>query len=323
MTQLRPLGKSDIKLSPLGLGCWQFSKGNNPIGKYWSTLEDEDMKAIIQTSLDGGINWFDTAEIYGKGESERTLASTLDKLDVPFEDALIATKWWPLMRKAESITQTIHARMDALNQRPISLYQVHQPFSLSSVQRQMEEMASLIDKGLIQSVGVSNFSAKAMREAHAVLESYGIPLVSNQVKYSLLDRSIEKNGVLDAAKELGISIIAYSPLEQGLLTGKYHDDQELFKSLSGPRKYMGKYKGKQLEKTRSLIELMRDLASKYNVTISQVALNWMIHYHGETVFVIPGASKVKHAKENVGAMSFKLSDTELLQLSDEAWRVGK
>lgn len=320
-TNKRKLGSSDLKLSPIGLGCWQFSKGSNTIGKYWDSVEDTEMKDIIQASLTGGINWFDTAEIYGKGASERGLANVLDELNISFEEAKIATKWWPAMRNARHLVKSIETRKDALNQRPIELYQIHQPLSLSSVEKQMEAMSVLKEKNHIKYIGVSNFSEKAMRKAHAALEENKLPLVSNQVKYSLLDRRIESNGFMNAAKELKVAVIAYSPLEQGLLTGKFHDNPQLIQSSSGPRKWMNKFKGKGLEKTAPLIGVLNKYAEKYEVTVSQVVLNWMIHFHEENMFVIPGASKKKQAVENAGAMSFKLTEEELEDISGVSWKV--
>jgi len=125
---LRNLGKSDIKITPIGLGCWQFSKKGNLAGKFWPSLEDELILDIIRISLEGGINWFDTAEVYGKGASEKILAKSLVSLGKKPGDVLIATKWWPMFRWASNITKTIDVRLACLNPFPIDLYQVHQPY---------------------------------------------------------------------------------------------------------------------------------------------------------------------------------------------------
>ena len=316
----RAIGQTDLKLSPLGLGCWQFSNGTGIVGRYWATMEDSTVKKIIQTSLDGGINWFDTAEVYGRGQSEETLAAMLDELNISPEDAHIATKWWPLFRSASSITNTIGTRQEKLNHRPIDLYQVHQPHSFSSVDKEMDQMVKLVEEKKINYVGVSNFSEDAMRKAHGRLQEYGLNLTSNQVRYSLLDRRIEKNGVLNAAKELGISLIAYSPLEQGILSGKFHNDPSLVQK-SGMRKYLGRFKPNGLAKSYPLILKLEELAKKYEVSASQIALNWVITYHGETIFAIPGASKPHHAEENIGAMNFELSREELEELSRISWEI--
>jgi aryl-alcohol dehydrogenase-like predicted oxidoreductase len=215
------------------------------------------------------------------------------------------------------MSKTIHVRIDALAPYPIDLYQVHNPWSFSNEKSEMDVMAELRDRKLIKYIGVSNFTAQKMRYAWEILDKKGIPLVSNQVRYNLLDRKIETNGVMDVAKELGISIIAYSPLAQGLCTGKFHDNPELLKNI-GLRKYTSLFKPEGLEKSRPVVTLVKEIALKYNVTSSQVALNWLIHYHGSTVVAIPGATKEIHIKENTGAMSFRLSDEDMVKLDKES-----
>ena len=324
----RLLGQSDLSVSPLGLGCWQFSRGSGMVGRYWSNLNEDDILNIVRVSLEGGMNWVDTAEIYGGGKSEQALAHVLDllKSEQPASDTftpLIATKWWPLFRTAKSITSTIDERIQCLGGRSIDLYQIHQPFSLSSIASEMEAMAGLVKAGKIRYVGVSNYSAKQMVQAHKLLQKYGLTLVSNQVKYNLLHRNIDKNGTMAAAKELGISIIAYSPLQQGILTGRFHKDPVQIQSISKIRRMQNKMDPKGMERTRPLIDSLGILGDKYGVTAGQVALNWLIHYHGDTVVAIPGASKVRHAQENIGAMTFQLSKEELEHLSDASWAALK
>jgi aryl-alcohol dehydrogenase-like predicted oxidoreductase len=314
-TTLRTLGKSDLKITPIGLGCWQFSQGGNWGGKFWPDLEDDLILEILKISLEGGINWCDTAEMYGKGGSERALAKALATQGKKPGDVFIATKWWPFLRTAANISKTIDDRLACLNPYPVDLYQVHQPWGFSSEVKEMKAMAKLVKAKKIKYIGVSNFSAKQMRSAWETLQKEGINLVSNQVQYNLLNRKIENNGILDTAKELGITIIAYSPLAQGLLTGKFHDNPELVKN-AGYRKHYPSFKPKGLEKSRPVIDLLKKLASKYRVTPSQVALNWLIHFHGETVVAIPGATKAKHAEENIGAMRFELSAEDLKALDE-------
>ncbi|MGG4444607.1 aldo/keto reductase [Brevibacillus fortis] len=303
-------------LSPLGLGCWQFSNGHGMVGKFWPVIGPHDVVKIVQTSLLGGINWFDTAEVYGKGQSEQMLAKALKEVGSLADSASIATKWWPVLRTANSIGNTIDERIRLLDSRTIHLHQVHQPYSLSSVASQMKEMAKLVKQGKIQNVGVSNFSAKSMREADRVLREHGLRLISNQVKYSLLDRRIEQNGILDTAKELGVAIIAYSPLEQGILSGKFHANPALVQSITGPRKWTSAFRSAGLKKSQPLITVLEELARSYHASATQIALNWLIHAHGETVFAIPGASKVHHAEENVKAMRFSLKLSELKDITE-------
>jgi aryl-alcohol dehydrogenase-like predicted oxidoreductase len=167
--ELRPLGKSGLMVTPVGLGCWQFSKQNNMAGKFWPALEDDLILSVVKTSLEGGINWFDTAEVYGNGASERALAKALLSLGKNPGEVMIATKWWPMFRTASNIPKTIDARIEALNPFPIDLYQVHQPWGFSNEKQEMKAMAKLVKEKKIRYVGVSNFSAKKMRNAWEAL----------------------------------------------------------------------------------------------------------------------------------------------------------
>lgn len=300
-------------VSPIGLGCWQFSKQNNMAGKFWPNMDDELINKVVSLSLEGGINWFDTAEVYGNGASEKALAQALQAAGKKPGELIIASKWWPMFRFASNISKTIDKRLEALAPYPIDLYQVHQPWGFSGEKSEMDGMMKILDKNLIRSIGVSNFSAKKMQNSWEALNKKGIPLASNQVQYSLLNRKIESNGVMETAKKLGISIIAYSPLAQGLVTGKFHDNPDLLKNI-GFRKYSSQFKAAGLEKSLPVVTLVKELAQKYNVSASQIALNWLIQFHGETVLVIPGATKEHHVKENTSAISFSLSDEDMDRL---------
>jgi aryl-alcohol dehydrogenase-like predicted oxidoreductase len=313
INNLRALGRSDMMVTPIGLGCWQFSKQKNIAGKFWPRLENDLINKIVSLSLEGGICWFDTAEMYGNGESERSLSSALNQAGKKPGDVLIATKWFPALRFASNITKTIDQRIKALSPYPIDLYQIHQPWSFSSEKNVMKAMAELLDRKLIKYIGVSNYSAQTMKNASEALDKKGIPLASNQVLYNLLNRKIESNGVMDLAIKLGISIIAYSPLAQGLLTGKFHDNPGLLKNI-GLRKYSPQFKRKELEKSLPVVNFVKELAIKYNVTPSQITLNWVINFNGNKVVAIPGATKEIHASQNIGAMSFRLSDEDMERL---------
>jgi aryl-alcohol dehydrogenase-like predicted oxidoreductase len=174
-------------------------------------------------------------------------------------------------------------------------------------------MADLVEAGKIRSIGISNYNARQMRQAHEVLLTRGLRLTSNQVRYSLLDRSIESNGILDTAKELGVTIIAYSPLDMGLLTGKFHNNPELLNNRPFLRRNQLRRK---IETSRELVNPLEDIAQAHGVTASQVALNWLINFHGDIVVAIPGASKVLHANQNVAAMTFTLSSAEFSQIDN-------
>ena len=308
----RRLGSTDIKITPIGLGVMQLAGGaKGMMGKAFPDLTEEDKNALVKAALDGGINWFDTAELYGFGHSEERLASALKTIGKQDEDVVVASKWWPMFRTARNIPKTIDDRIRFLDGYTIDVYMVHQPWGFSSPGAEMNAMADLVEAGKIRSVGVSNFNADRMRQAHAALQKRGLPLVVNQMHYSLLHRQIESDGVLETAKELGVTIIAYTPLGYGLLTGKYHKNPELLNQKSAFRRRM---LARDLERSRELVAALEEIAAGHGVTPGQVALNWLISFHGETVVTIPGATKVQHAKQSAGAMHFNLTDAELVQL---------
>jgi aryl-alcohol dehydrogenase-like predicted oxidoreductase len=152
-----------------------------------------------------------------------------------------------------------------------------------------------------------------MRRAYAALEKRGLPLAVNQMRYSLLSREIETNGVLETARELGVTITAYTPLGRGLLSGKYHKNPELLQKVRGWRRGMMQ---RNLERTRPLIQAMEEIAGHYQATVAQIALNWVIHFNGDSVVTIPGATKVRQAEEAAGAMRFEMTKEEMSRLDE-------
>jgi aryl-alcohol dehydrogenase-like predicted oxidoreductase len=309
----RKLGKTDIEVTPIGLGMMEFAGGSGMMGSAFPVIPQEIKNAAVKAGLDGGVNWFDTAELYGSGVSETSLAIALKAARVKDDEIVVATKWWPLFRTARNIPKTIDERLRFLDGYSIDLYMVHQPFSFSSPEAEMDEMAKLIEAGKIRSVGVSNFNPQRMRRAHRQLQKYGLPLAVNQVRYSLLDRSIERNSILETAKELGVTIIAYTPLERGLLTGKYHKNPKLLENKSAM--WRARF-GRGVEKCRKLVSALEEIGNKHNATAAQVALNWVIYSQGDSVVTIPGVTNVHQAEDNAGALKFKLSDDELVQLDE-------
>ena len=304
----RFLGRTGIEVTPIGLGAWQFSEGKGGARGSWDPLTEADTDQIVAGALEGGINWFDTAELYGFGRSERGLSRALTRAGIHSGEVVIASKWHPLFRTAASIKSTFGKRIEALDPFAIDLHQIHFPLSFSTVEAEMDAMADLVKEGKIRAVGVSNFSAAKMKRAQRALEKRGLNLTSNQVKYSLLDRRIESNGTMELAKRLGISIIAYSPLEMGLLSGKFHHNPELL----GKRPFARRLRLKRLvEKSRALVAALEEIGREHGVTASQVALNWMINFHGPTVVTIPGATRPAHARESAGAMTFELTAEEM------------
>src|SRR5512141_1372014 len=217
------LGQSSLQVPRMGLGVmtWGDAKGLARLHPaktaYGGAAGFEEEKRALEVSLDAGIDLFDTAAFYSGGASERRLGEL-----VRGKDVLIATKFPSgFSFKTEDLPKELEANLARLGRDSIDLYQHHFPAKGVSIPRLMDLLADALEAGKIKAIGVSNYSAEQMREAHAALARRGIPLASNQIEYSLLNRQPEVNGVLDACRELGITLIAYTPLAGGRLTGKY------------------------------------------------------------------------------------------------------
>lgn len=312
----RRLGATEIEVTPIGLGCMQFA-GPGLLERLYAPLAQETVTSVVDAALRGGIDWFDTAEMYGKGASERALTTALRELGAAPGKVVIATKWTPGLRTASSIGRTIDVRLSSLQGYPIDLHQIHLPYgNFSSLSSQVTAMAKLCQAGKIASVGVSNFSARQLEKASRVLHSHGITLTSNQVQINLLHRDVERNGVLETARRLGITLIAYSPLRSGLLTGKFHEDPARARSLPGLRRFVGGFTAKGLARTAPLINELRAIGRSYGVSAGQVALSWLVTFYGDTVVAIPGASKPSHAEESAAVMDLHLTEKELARLAE-------
>lgn len=308
-TQTITLGPEGPTVPALGVGTWAW--GDSLFWTYGKDYSDADLQAAFQASLGAGINFFDTAEIYGLGESERLLGRFWQAADQP---VAIATKYFPLpWRFTDSaVTDALSESLARLQRDRIELYQIHWPFSFFLGQKGlMRGLAEAVKQGRVGAVGVSNYSARQMREAHAYLAGYGVPLAVNQVQYSLLHRTIERNGVLSTARELGVKILAYSPLAQGRLTGKY--SPEATAQPTGARKIDPKFSRRGLTQIAPVLTALQAIAAAHDKTPAQVALNWLI-CQGDVV-PIPGAKNAQQASQNAGALGWRLSAEEQAQLS--------
>jgi aryl-alcohol dehydrogenase-like predicted oxidoreductase len=313
----RRLGRTPIEVSPIGLGCMQFAGQGIVARQYYPSLDQPTVTATVGAALDGGVSWFDTAEMYGGGNSERMLTTALRDLGTLPGKVVIATKWSPLLRTAANIGRTIDARLASLQDYPIDLHQIHMPYgSLSSLSSEVRAMARLRQADKISAVGVSNFSARQLEKASQLLRAEGIALASNQVQISLLYRDIERNGVLETARRLGVTLIAFSPLRSGILTGKFHEDPARARSLPSIRRMLGGFNAKTLARSAPLIDELRAIGKAHGASAGQVALAWLITYYGDTVVAIPGASKPTQAAESAAAMDLKLTDRELARLAE-------
>ena len=211
----------------------------------------------------------------------------------------------------ESIADAVTASLKRLMLPKVTLYQVHWPFTFfMSQETLLNALADEVKQGRIEAVGVSNYSAEEMRQAHAILEKRGVILATNQVRYSLLSRQIEAKGILDTARELGVTILAYSPLAQGLLTGKY----TLEKPPTGARQFDSRFQKKGLEKIAPVMSLLKQIGEKYDKTLAQVALNWLVFQ--DNVIPIAGCKNSEQVRQNIGAIGWEMSQEEFNQLEE-------
>jgi aryl-alcohol dehydrogenase-like predicted oxidoreductase len=301
------LGTTGIEVTPIGFGTWAW--GDSLFWGYGKDYGEADLKLAFQAAINKGITFLDTAEIYGFGKSEELLGKFIKETNATTQ---IASKYMPLpwRFRSEDLADAVTASLKRLRMPSMDLYQVHWPFpSLLSQEGLMNALADEVEQGRIKAIGVSNYSAEQMREAHKLLARRGVPLAVNQMRYSLITREIESNGVMAAARELDVTILAYSPLAQGLLTGKYTETNP----PSGARSMDQRFKGAGLRKVQPLLEKLSDLGEKYGKTQAQVALNWLMCQPG--IIPIPGIKSAAQVEQNAGALGWELSATEVAELS--------
>ena len=307
----RQLGATGITVPSMGVGVWSW--GDTGFWGYGSTYTGEDIRQAYTACLDIGLNFFDTAEMYGGGESERILGACKREDGRPI---IIASKFAPLPNRfsARTLMTALDASLERLEVDTIDLYQIHFPFTILQTDALMDALAQAVRAGKVRAVGVSNYGAEHMRRAHARLARHDIPLASNQVHYNLLHRKPERNGVLAACRELHVALIAYSPLEQGLLTGKYRPGKKQYVP-AGPRRFMPAYGTGRLHKIEPLLQEMERIASAHSKTIAQVALNWLL-CKDECIIPIPGAKNLRQAQDNAGAIGWRMTAAEMAHLDE-------
>jgi aryl-alcohol dehydrogenase-like predicted oxidoreductase len=286
----------------MGLGAWQW--GDRVVWQYGHGYGDQEIRQAFLISLNEGIRFVDTAEIYGNGRSEQLLGQFLKEANQP---VLIATKFLPFpwrLRKA-NILRALKGSLVRLGVESVDLYQIHWPTPLMSIDTMMEGLAECVKSEMTRTVGVSNFGQTRMLAAYSALARHAIPLASNQVHYSLLNRTVEKNGTLARCKELGIRLIAYSPIEMGLLTGKYS-------VASPPPGSRSRTYASLLPKISPLLKVMTEIGQDHGgKSNTQVALNWVIC---KGALPIPGAKTAEQAQENAGGLGWKLTEAEVARL---------
>ena len=295
----------------MGLGAWQW--GDRVVWQYGHGYGDAEVREAFLASLEEGVRFIDTAEIYGNGRSEQLLGQFLKETDQP---VLIATKFLPFPWRfgKGSFTRALKGSLGRLGVESVDLYQIHWPTPLMSIDTMMEGLAECVRIGMTRTVGLSNFGQSRMLAAYSALARHNIPLASNQVHYSLLNRTVEKNGTLARCKELGIRLISYSPIEKGLLTGKYGPDAP--PPGSRARTYAG-----MLPKIGPVLKLMTEIGQDHGgKSNAQVALNWVIC---KGALPIPGAKNAQQAHENTGALGWRLTEQEVVRLDEVSDAITK
>lgn len=307
-TQTLTLGSNGAAVAPLGIGTWAW--GDRLFWSYGRDYDAAQLAEAFHAAVNAGVTLFDTAEIYGLGESERLLGTFMKQTQQPVQ---IATKYFPMPWRftSDAVADALSASLKRLQVPSIALYQVHMPFDfLMSKTTLMNALADEVQQGRIGAIGVSNYTAEQMRQAHDILAQRGVPLAVNQMPYSLLGRQIERNGVMATARELGITILAYSPLAQGLLTGKYTPDSA--HHPTGARRINPQFSREGLEKIAPVVQLLKEIGEKYDRTPAQVALNWLIAQGN--VIPIPGAKNADQARQNAGALGWTMTKAEIEQI---------
>lgn len=309
------LGGSDLKVTKLGIGAWSWGDTS-----YWNNFQWDDRKmkaakSAFDSSIDSGITLFDTAEVYGSRmsfgaiNSETLLGRFIKerKEKDPETEVAVATKFaalpWRLGR--QSVIAALKDSLCRLGLDSVDLYQLHWP-GVWGNEGYIDGLGDAVEQGLVKAVGVSNYSERRLRDAYEKLKQRGIPLASNQVNYSLIYRFPEENGVKATCDELGVTLIAYSPIAQGALTGKYTPENP----PSGPRGQI--YTPEFLTRLQPLLNRINEIGDSYKKTPTQVVLNWLIAQGN--VVPIPGAKNAEQASEFGGALGWRLTSEEVDEL---------
>lgn len=302
------LGPDGPEVQPLCIGTWQW--GDKIFWNYGKNYDQQQVHAAFKAAIESGLTFFDTAELYGTGDSETLIGQFMKEVPAPIA---IATKYGPAPWRftGQSVADALSGSLRRLQVDHVALYQVHWPFSfLMSQQTLLKALAKEVKQGRIGAVGVSNYSVEQMRQAHKILAAEGVPLATNQVRYSLLTRQIERQGLLDAARKLSIKIMAYSSLAQGLLGGKYTPEN----LPTDARRFDQRFSRSGLAKIAPVIHLLHQIGQVHDRTPAQVALNWLIA-QGD-VIAIAGAKSPEQARQNTGALGWSLSTEEVERLEE-------
>lgn len=302
-----PLQGCDVELSVMGLGTWAWGdKSTWGMNGYDRSYNFDTIRQAYQCSVNAGITLLDTAEAYGDGESERIIGRLLKEDAGNTSRLVIATKFipWPWKVSVSSaLMSSLRASLARLEVGAVHLYQIHGPISLRSHQAMADALANAHRAGLVRAVGVSNYSEAEVRAIHAALAERGIALATNQIEYSLLRTMPESTGLLQACRDLGVVVLAYSPLGQGRLTGKY--------SAANPPPGRRNFSAFPMSEIDPIVTELRRIGAQRDKTPAQVALNWVIC---KGAVPIPGAKNKEQAEQNAGALGWRLTTDEVQAL---------
>lgn len=297
--------QSILQSTQLGFGIWSW--GDRLYWGFGNGYGDVDLQAAFDTALSLNLTFFDTAETYAQGKSETFLGSFIKNAHQP---VYVATKFiplpWRLSRTA--LLRALKHSLERLQLPQVDLYQIHMPLPPISIRVWMEALCEAVDMGLTREVGVSNYDLQQTRTAYETLAHWGKHLVSNQVEYNLLNRNVETNGLLGFCKNNGIRVIAYSPLAQGILSGKYTPENP-------PRGFRSRrYTSRYLAEIQPLIALLKKIGANHDgKSPSQVALNWVIC---KGALPIPGVKTAAQVEQNAGALGWSLTEDEITALDE-------
>ena len=309
--ETRQLGNSDLKITPIGFGAWAIGGGNWDFG--WGPQDDRESVDAILRALDGGLNWIDTAAIYGLGHSEeivaKALAATKHK---PYVFTKCSMRWDKDRKiyrslKRDSVREEVENSLRRLKVDTIDLYQVHWPEPESEIEEGWEALARIKEEGKLRYIGVSNFNVEQMKRALKVA-----PITSLQPPYSLLSSAVEKE-ILPFCKQNNIGVINYSPMASGLLTGKMTAERIAAMPEDDWRRRAPQFKEPKLARNLKLVELLRTIGNAHNVQPGVVAIAWTLRNPAVTAAIV-GARRADQVDGILPAASFRLHHDEALQI---------
>jgi aryl-alcohol dehydrogenase-like predicted oxidoreductase len=311
--ETRQLGNSDLHLTPIGYGAWAIGGGNWEFA--WGAQDDDESVKTIERALDSGINWIDTAAIYGLGHSEEVVAKALkNSHHKPYVFTKCSMRWFPDRQiyrslKAGSLQEEIENSLRRLRIDTIDLYQIHWPNPEDEIEEGWETLARFQEEGKVRYIGVSNFNVEQMKRVQKIA-----PITSLQPPYSLLNRKIEDE-ILPFCLENHIGVINYSPMVSGLLTGKMTADR--IKSLPEDdwRKRSANFVEPKLSNNLELVELLREIGKAHNVEPGVVAIAWTLRHPAITAAIV-GARRPDQVDGVLPAATFRLSEQEIAKIEE-------